>query len=113
LVRARAGGGRLSPGLERGMTPGSSRAAKSARRSRPAADLPPPAAPYATAQRIADIRTTAVGTPWRELVFVELITDAGLVGVGEVRIVNKTDTLLACVHELGPRYVVGSDPFDV
>jgi galactonate dehydratase len=54
-----------------------------------------------------------VGTPWRELAFVELTTDAGLVGVGEVRIVNKTDTLVACLHELGPRYVVGADPFDV
>src|SRR2546428_6526062 len=27
--------------------------------------------------------------------------------------VNKTDTLVACVGELAPRYVVGSDPFDV
>jgi galactonate dehydratase len=66
-----------------------------------------------SAHKIMDIGTTVVGTPWRELVFVELTTDAGLVGVGEVRIVNKTDTLLACIHELGPRYVVGADPFDV
>src|SRR5256885_9330936 len=27
--------------------------------------------------------------------------------------VNKTDTLVACIEELAPRYVVGSDPFDV
>jgi len=67
----------------------------------------------AAAHKIAELRTTVVGTPWRELVFLELTTDAGLVGVGEVRIVNKTDTLVACIHELGPRYVVGSDPFDV
>jgi galactonate dehydratase len=60
-----------------------------------------------------DFRTTVVGAPWRELVFVELTTDSGLVGVGEVRIANKTDTLLACIGELGPRYVIGSDPFDV
>ena len=65
------------------------------------------------AQKIVDIRTTVVGTPWRELVFLELTTDRGLVGVGEVRMVNKTDTLLACIHELGPRYVMGTDPFDV
>jgi galactonate dehydratase len=62
---------------------------------------------------IADVRTTVVGTPWRELVFVELVTEEGLVGVGEVRMVNRTDTLLACVHELAPRHVIGSDPFDV
>lgn len=62
---------------------------------------------------ISDVRTTIVGTPWRELVFVELVTEEGLVGVGEVRMVNRTETLVACVHELAPRHVIGSDPFDV
>ena len=62
---------------------------------------------------IADVRTTVVGTPWRELVFVELVTEEGLVGVGEVRMVNRTETLVACVHELAPRHVIGADPFDV
>ncbi len=62
---------------------------------------------------ISDVRTTVVGTPWRELVFVELVTEEGLVGVGEVRMVNRTETLVACVHELAPRHVIGSDPFDV
>jgi galactonate dehydratase len=92
------------------MTRRSSRAAKSARRSRPVASPPTRSA---AAHKIAELRTTVVGTPWRELVFVELTTDSGLTGVGEVRIVNKTDTLVACVQELGPRYVLGSDPFDV
>jgi galactonate dehydratase len=63
--------------------------------------------------KIAGARTIVVGAPWRELVFVELITDAGLVGVGEVRVVNKTATLVACVEELAPRYVIGADAFDV
>jgi len=63
--------------------------------------------------KIVDARTTVVGTPWRELVFLELTTDNGLTGLGEVRMVNKTDTLLACIHELAPRYVIGSSPFDV
>jgi galactonate dehydratase len=63
--------------------------------------------------KIADSRITVVGTPWRELVFLELVTDAGLTGVGEVRMVNKTETLVACIEELAPRYVIGSDPFDV
>ena len=27
--------------------------------------------------------------------------------------VNKTDTLVACIDELAPRYVIGTDPFDV
>ena len=63
--------------------------------------------------RIREVRTTVVGTPWRELAFVELLTDEGLTGVSEVRMVNKTDTLVACIEELAPRYVVGLDPFDV
>ena len=63
--------------------------------------------------KITDIRTTVVGAPWRELVFVEMTTDDGRTGTAEVRIVNKTDTLLACIGELAPRYVIGSDPFDV
>ena len=63
--------------------------------------------------RIVDLRITVVGAPWRELVFTELVTDDGLVGVSEVRMVNKTETLVACIRELAPRYVIGSDPFDV
>jgi galactonate dehydratase len=63
--------------------------------------------------KIVDSRTTVVGTPWRELLFLELATDDGRIGVGEVRMVNKTDTLAACIEELAPRYVIGTDPFDV
>lgn len=63
--------------------------------------------------KISRIVTTVVGTPWRELTFVELETDDGRVGVGEVRMVNKTETLLAAIKELGDRYVIGASPFDV
>jgi galactonate dehydratase len=63
--------------------------------------------------KILEARITVVGAPWRELVFLELTTDTALTGVGEVRMVNKTDTLIACIEELAPRYVIGSDPFDV
>ena len=63
--------------------------------------------------RISSARTTVVGTPWRELVFLELETDSGLVGTSEVRMVSRTDTLLGCLDELAPRHVIGTDPFDV
>src|SRR5262245_56262282 len=63
--------------------------------------------------KITDARITVVGAPWRELTFLELSTDTGLTGVSEVRMVNKTETLVACIRELAPRYVIGSDPFDV
>jgi galactonate dehydratase len=62
--------------------------------------------------KVADVVTTVVGAPWRELTFVELVTDDGLRGVGEVRMVNKTDTLVTCVAELAERHVIGADPFD-
>jgi galactonate dehydratase len=63
--------------------------------------------------KIVEVDTVVVGTPWRELTFVELVTDDGRRGLGEARVVNKTDTLVACLRELADRYVVGSDPFDV
>jgi galactonate dehydratase len=62
--------------------------------------------------RIVEVVTTVVGAPWRELTFVELVVEDGRRGVGEVRMVNKTDTLVACIGELCDRYVVGADPFD-
>jgi galactonate dehydratase len=66
-----------------------------------------------TAGRIVAFDVLVVGAPWRELTFVEVHTDEGLHGVGEVRMVSKTDTLLAAIAELGERYVVGADPFDL
>ena len=63
--------------------------------------------------KILEPRITVVGAPWRELVFLELLTDDGLTGVAECRMVNKTETLIACVQELAARYVIGSDPFNL
>lgn len=62
---------------------------------------------------IRKVNTIVVGAPWRELTFVELETDDGRTGIGEVRMVNKTQTLLACVSEMADRYVIGADPFDL
>ena len=36
--------------------------------------------------KIVEARTTIVGAPWRELTFLELSTDEGLTGLGEVLI---------------------------
>ncbi len=69
--------------------------------------------PMVKPMRVTQVETTVVGTPWRELTFVELTTDTGLVGLSEVRMVNKTETLLACIRELSARYLIGTDPFDV
>jgi len=63
--------------------------------------------------KITRAKTTVVGTPWRELVFLELETDTGLIGTSEVRMVSRTATVEACIDELAPRHVIGTDPFDV
>lgn len=63
--------------------------------------------------KITNARVTVVGTPWRELVFLELESSTGLVGLSEVRMVARTRALVACLEELAPRYVIGADPFDV
>ena len=63
--------------------------------------------------KIVDVRCTVVGTPWRELTFVELVSDDDRTGVGEVRMVNKTETLVACIRELAPRYVLVTSPFEI
>lgn len=63
--------------------------------------------------KITSQRITVVGTPWRELVFLELMTDTGLVGTSEVRMVSRTEPLIACLEETAPRHVIGTDPFDV
>ncbi len=63
--------------------------------------------------KISDIKTYVLGTAWRNLTYVELHTDAGLIGVGEVRMLNHTDALLGYFAEAGPNHILGSDPFNI
>jgi galactonate dehydratase len=63
--------------------------------------------------RITGLRSAVVGTPWRNLTFVELQTDEGLTGVGEARMLNHTDALLGYLSEAVPNHVTGSDPFEI
>lgn len=63
--------------------------------------------------KISKVTPLVMGTPWRELLFVKVETDEGLVGVGEARPLNRTDTLLGYLQETVPRYVLGADPFEV
>ena len=57
--------------------------------------------------RISDVKTYVLGTAWRNLTYVELHTDEGLVGVGEVRMLNHTDTRFGYVAEVVPTTPVG------
>ncbi len=63
--------------------------------------------------KITGINTHVLGTPWRNLTIVELRTDEGISGLGEVRMLNHTDALHGYLREAVPRYVIGTDPLDV
>ena len=63
--------------------------------------------------KIVDVKSMVLGTAWRNLTFVQVITDEGLVGVGEVRMLNHTDALRGYLNEAVPNHVLGHDPFDI
>lgn len=63
--------------------------------------------------KITNVTPLVLGTPWRDLVFVKVETDEGIVGYGETRPVNRTDTILGYLAETIPRYILGSDPFEI
>lgn len=63
--------------------------------------------------KITGINTHVLGTPWRNLTIVELLTDEGISGLGEVRMLNHTDALHGYLREAVPRHVIGTDPLNV
>jgi galactonate dehydratase len=63
--------------------------------------------------KIVDVKTHVMGTAWRNLTFVRVLTDEGIEGVGEVRMLNHTDALLGYFKEAVPNHILGHDPFNV
>jgi galactonate dehydratase len=63
--------------------------------------------------KISKIATYVVGTPWRDLTFVQVFTDEGLVGVGETRMLSHTQALIGYLAEAEKNHILGSDPFDI
>jgi galactonate dehydratase len=63
--------------------------------------------------KITAVTPLVLGTPWRNLTFVKVETDAGIYGLGEVRLNNRTNALLGYLSEAVPRYAIGHDPFDI
>jgi galactonate dehydratase len=63
--------------------------------------------------KIVDAALHVVATEWRNLTIVHLLTDDGIDGVGEVRMVNHTQSLLGMLEEIIPRHVIGRDPQDI
>jgi galactonate dehydratase len=63
--------------------------------------------------KISNITPLVLGTPWRNLTFLKVETDEGLVGWSECRNVMRTDALLGYLDGAKRRYVLGSDPFNI
>ena len=63
--------------------------------------------------KITDVRTFVMGTSWRNLVFVKVLTDEGFVGVGEATLQNLEGAVVAYIEAAKKRHVIGSDPLRI
>ena len=57
-------------------------------------------------------RTLVLGTPWRNLTYCIIETDAGITGIGEARVLGKTHTVSQYLRDV-ERHFIGHDPFDI
>ena len=57
-------------------------------------------------------RTLVLGTPWRNLTYCIIETDAGITGIGEARVLGKTHTVREYLRD-AERHFIGHDPFDI
>src|SRR5262245_17454382 len=63
--------------------------------------------------KITNVTPMVMGTEWRNITFVKVETDEGLVGAADVRALNRTDAVNGYLNEAVPRYVLGEDPFNI
>lgn len=63
--------------------------------------------------KISNVTPMTMGTDWRNITFVKVETDEGLTGVADARALNRTEAVVGYLKEAVPRYVLGSDPFNV
>src|SRR5688572_19102214 len=63
--------------------------------------------------KITNVTPMTMGTDWRNITFVKVETDEGLVGVADARALNRTEAVVGYLKEAAPRYVLGSDPFNI
>lgn len=63
--------------------------------------------------KITKVTPMTMGTDWRNITFVKVETDEGLVGVADARALNRTEAVVGYLKEAAPRYVLGSDPFNI
>jgi galactonate dehydratase len=60
--------------------------------------------------RLVDIETHLVGNPWKNWVFVRLITDEGIHGIGEGSLGHLSKTVETAIHEIKP-LILGLEVF--
>ncbi|MDH7568111.1 MAG: mandelate racemase/muconate lactonizing enzyme family protein [Armatimonadota bacterium] len=63
--------------------------------------------------KISRVTPMVMGTSWRNLTFLRVETDEGLLGWAEARMNNRTDALLGYLQGAVQRHVLGSDPFNI
>jgi galactonate dehydratase len=60
--------------------------------------------------RIVDVETYLVGNPWKNWLFLRLITDEGIHGIGEGSLGHLSKTVESAVHEMKP-FIIGLEVF--
>ena len=63
--------------------------------------------------KITAVEPLVLGTSWRNLIFLKVSTDEGLVGFGECTIQNREEGVLGYLPGAVRRHVLGSDPFNI
>jgi len=62
--------------------------------------------------KITRISTTLVDANWRNFTFVQIYTDAGLVGLGEATIRSREHAVVGAIEDMA-RVLIGQDPFQI
>ncbi|PYV93762.1 MAG: dehydratase [Acidobacteria bacterium] len=63
--------------------------------------------------KIVKVEVFLTGAVWRNFLFVKLTADSGLVGWGDGTLEWKESTVRDLILDLGRRYVIGHNPFDI
>jgi galactonate dehydratase len=63
--------------------------------------------------KITAVEPVVLGTSWRNLIFLKVKTDDGLVGIGECTLQNREEGVLGYLQGAVRRHVIGSDPFNI
>ena len=58
--------------------------------------------------RISKVTPLTMGTEWRNITFVKVETDEGLVGIADSRILNRTEAVIGYLKEAVPLFIIGT-----